>query len=161
MSTEQVTPSEQQGAAPSGPATSGCGCPSRRQTLRAAGVVGAVVVGTGSLAACGTDAGSAVGSATSAAAEAITAAEIPVGGGKVFESIQTVVTQPTAGEYKAFSSICTHQGCQVGGVADGVITCPCHGSTFDAATGQVVQGPATQPLPEKSVTLDGDGLTVT
>lgn len=152
MSTDHPTPS-----------TPACGCLSRRQTFRAAGVVGAAAVGVGTLSACGSAqdaANQAAGAASSAVSQVIKAAEIPVGGGKVFEAISTVVTQPTAGEYKAFSSVCTHQGCQVGGVSNGVITCPCHGSQFDAATGAVKQGPATQPLPEKSVTVNGDGITV-
>lgn len=158
MSTDRPTPSSTE-------CGSGCACVTRRQSFRTAGAVGAVVVGAGSLAACGSGdveeaASSAAGAASSAVSQAIKAAEIPVGGGKVFESISTVVTQPTQGEYKAFSSVCTHQGCQVSGVAEGVITCACHGSQFDAATGAVKQGPATKPLPEKSVTVSGDGLTV-
>ena len=120
-------------------------------------------------AACGSNAGDSVASAAgsvasgaaSAAASAIAKADIPVGGGKVFEALKVVVTQPTAGDYKAFSAVCTHQGCTVNGVANGVITCPCHGSQFDIATGAVRQGPATQPLPAKSVSVSGDGINVT
>ena len=90
----------------------------------------------------------------SAASGAIATADIPVGGGKVFDALKVVVTQPTAGDFKAFSAVCTHQGCTVNGVADGVITCPCHGSTFDIATGDGEAGPATTaPLPAKSVTV--------
>jgi Rieske Fe-S protein len=142
-------------------AASGCACWSRRESLVAAGVA---VAGTAGLTACGTDASDAVGaasSAASAAGDAIKAADIPVGGGKVFEALKVVVTQPTAGDYKAFSAVCTHQGCTVTGVADGVITCPCHGSTFDIATGAVKQGPATTALPAKSVTVGSDGISVT
>ena len=80
---------------------------------------------------------------------------------KVFEDVKVVVTQPTRGDFKAFSAICTHQGCTVNGVSDGVITCPCHGSTFDIATGEVKQGPATKPLPPKTVSVGADGITVT
>lgn len=154
---------------PTIPSAPECSCLSRRQSFRAAGAVGASVVGVGGLAACGSgddvqnaasSVAGAASSAASAASDAIKAADIPVGGGKVFEALSTVVTQPTAGEYKAFSSVCTHQGCQVSGVANGVISCACHGSQFDAATGAVKQGPATKPLPEKSVTVSGDGLTV-
>ncbi|KPC78041.1 Rieske (2Fe-2S) protein [Streptomyces sp. NRRL S-4] len=77
--------------------------------------------------------------------------DIPEGGGMVFADKGVVVTQPTAGTYKAFSSKCTHQGCAVKGIADGVITCPCHNSTFDATTGEATGGPATVPLPEKQI----------
>ena len=104
---------------------------------------------------------SAASGAASAASDAIAKADIPVGGGKVFDALKVVVTQPTAGDYKAFSAICTHQGCTVNGVSNGVITCPCHGSTFDIATGEVKQGPATQALPTKSVTVGADGIKVT
>ena len=143
-------------------AESGCGCWSRRQSLAVAGLA---VAGTAGLSACGSGTAaetvsSAASAAASAAGAAINAAEIPVGGGKVFEALKVVVTQPTAGDFKAFSAVCPHQGCTVGGVADGTITCPCHGSTFDAATGAVTQGPATKPLEAKSVSVGADGITV-
>ncbi|MET9802918.1 Rieske (2Fe-2S) protein [Streptomyces sp. NPDC006368] len=83
-------------------------------------------------------------------------ADIPEGGGKVFGEV--VVTQPKAGEFKAFSSKCTHAGCAVKDVADGVINCPCHGSTFDASDGSVKAGPATAPLAAASITVDGDSI---
>ena len=57
--------------------------------------------------------------------------------------------------------MCPHQGCTVGTVgADGIV-CPCHGSTFDIATGAVVKGPATSGLDAKGVTVGADGITVT
>ncbi|MGW4233948.1 Rieske (2Fe-2S) protein [Streptomyces sp. NPDC004980] len=86
--------------------------------------------------------------------------DIPEGGGVVFADQGVVVTQPKAGEFRAFSSKCTHQGCAVKGIADGIINCPCHGSTFDAATGAVTGGPATQPLPEKPIQVQGDSITL-
>ncbi|CAL9361663.1 Rieske (2Fe-2S) protein [Streptomyces sp. enrichment culture] len=84
--------------------------------------------------------------------------EIPEGGGKVFADQGVVVTQPAAGQFKAFSAMCTHQGCAVKDVADGVINCPCHGSTFDAADGSVKAGPATAPLAPASITVEGDTI---
>ena len=92
---------------------------------------------------------------------AIAAAEIPVGGGKVFEALKVVVTQPTAGDFKAFSATCTHQACTVAEVEDGVITCPCHGSQFDMATGAVKRGRPRSRLQAKSVSVGADGITVT
>ncbi len=85
-------------------------------------------------------------------------ADIPEGGGKVFADQGVVVTQPTAGTYKAFSSKCTHQGCAVKGIADGVITCPCHNSQFSATDGSVKKGPATQALAAAKITVDGDSI---
>jgi Rieske Fe-S protein len=81
---------------------------------------------------------------------------VPVGGGVVLADRQIVVTQPVAGTFKAFSSTCTHQGCQVTEVAGGTINCPCHGSTFAVADGSVVNGPATRPLAARAVAVDGD-----
>jgi Rieske Fe-S protein len=90
----------------------------------------------------------------------IPTSEIPVGGGKVFAGRQVVVTQPSAGEFKAFSAICTHQGCLVNQVADGTIVCPCHGSMFSIKDGSVEGGLAQSPLPEVKVTVSGNTLTV-
>jgi Rieske Fe-S protein len=99
------------------------------------------------------------GSAPSAGALADTSS-IPVGGGAVFADKDVVVTQPTAGEFKAFSATCTHQGCKVNAVTGGVIACPCHGSRFAITDGAVTAGPARQPLPEKTVTVDGDSIVL-
>ena len=85
----------------------------------------------------------------------------PVGGGKVIDAIKVVITQPTAGDFKAFSAVCTHQGCTVSSVSGGTINCACHGSTFDIATGAVTSGPATKALPAKTVTVGADGITIT
>ncbi|MEU6218515.1 Rieske (2Fe-2S) protein [Streptomyces sp. NPDC047022] len=84
--------------------------------------------------------------------------EIPEGGGKVFADQGVVVTQPTAGSFKAFSSKCTHQGCAVKDIADGVIICPCHMSEFSATDGSVKKGPANQPLPTAKITVSGDEI---
>lgn len=81
------------------------------------------------------------------------AADIPVGGGKVYETAQVVVTQPAKGQYKAFSAICTHVGCICNQVANGTINCPCHGAKFKITDGSVVAGPATTPLASAMVTV--------
>ncbi|WP_225822208.1 Rieske (2Fe-2S) protein [Streptomyces naphthomycinicus] len=87
-----------------------------------------------------------------------TTSDIPEGGGKVFKEQKIVVTQPKKGDFKAFSAICTHQGCTVNRVADGTIDCPCHGSRFHIADGSVAHGPATRPLPEESITVEGNTI---
>jgi Rieske Fe-S protein len=79
--------------------------------------------------------------------------DIPVGGGRVFAAEKVVVTQPAEGEFKAFSAVCTHQGCTVGSVANGLINCPCHASRFRIADASVASGPATRPLPERRISV--------
>ena len=68
--------------------------------------------------------------------------DIPVGGGKIFDTQMVVVTQPTAGEYKAFSAVCTHMGCMVDQISDGRIDCPCHGSEYSQPPARYFRGPA-------------------
>ena len=86
----------------------------------------------------------------------IAAAEVPVGGGVILGASGVVVTQPTEGEFKGFSSTCTHQGCQVSSVEGDTIRCACHNSTFSVDDGSVLGGPATAPLPEVAVAVEGD-----
>ena len=60
-----------------------------------------------------------------------------------------------SGDFVAYSAICTHQGCTVA-YQGGQLACPCHGSVFDPANGgAVVTGPATTPLPEIPVKVQG------
>ena len=104
-------------------------------------------------------AASASSAAGGAAAGALTSTSaIPVGGGKIFASQLAVVTQPTAGEFKAFSAVCTHMGCTVSQIADGRIDCPCHGSEYSITDGAVLAGPAPKPLPAKTIKVTGDSI---
>ncbi|MGW0827173.1 Rieske (2Fe-2S) protein [Streptomyces sp. NPDC002845] len=154
--------------------------PARRTVMTAAGAAGLAVA----LTACGSDDDSSTSSGaqetTSAGSDASSGgsgggenggenagaggtelaktADIPEGGGQVFESEGVVVTQPTAGDFKAFSSTCTHQGCAVKSISDGLINCPCHNSNFSITDGSVQSGPATQALPAKEITVSGDSI---
>ena len=93
------------------------------------------------------------------AANALAAtSDIPVGGGTIFTGPKVVVTQPTAGEFKAFSAVCTHMGCIVGQVSNGTIDCPCHGSQYNITTGAVVAGPAPAPLPAEQIKVSGNSI---
>jgi Rieske Fe-S protein len=103
--------------------------------------------------------GTASASGGSGGATALTTtAKVPVGGGQILTPANVVVTQPTAGSFKAFSAVCTHQGCIVGTVAGGTIDCPCHGSKFSIKDGSVVNGPATRPLPPVTIKVDGTSI---
>jgi Rieske Fe-S protein len=80
------------------------------------------------------------------------ASDVPVGGGTVFESLEVVVTQPTAGRFVGLTAVCTHTGCIVDKVVDGLIECPCHGSRY-RLDGTVAGGPAPRALPARPVTV--------
>ncbi|MEU3974233.1 Rieske (2Fe-2S) protein [Streptomyces bacillaris] len=142
----------------------------RRTVVLAVGAVGAAAAltacggsdgsGGGSGGTGGTDPVEQPGSGGAGGAVLAKTADIPEGGGIVFAAQKVVVTQPRAGEFKAFSATCTHQGCAVKDVTDNVITCPCHNSTFDAATGSPTGGPATQPLPAREISVEGGAITL-
>ncbi|MGP2440040.1 Rieske (2Fe-2S) protein [Streptomyces sp. JW3] len=155
--------------------------PARRTVVAAAGAAGLAVAltacsdsdadsgadsGSGSAAApeeTGPTSSASSGGGTQEAAPAqalATAADIPEGGGVVFADRKVVVTQPSAGEFKAFSATCTHQGCAVKNVADGVINCPCHNSNFSIADGSVQSGPAREPLPAVEIAVDGESISL-
>ncbi|PJN26082.1 (2Fe-2S)-binding protein [Kitasatospora sp. CB02891] len=85
--------------------------------------------------------------------------DVPVGGGKIYADQKVVVTQPTQGEYRAFTAVCTHHGCLVTKVKSGTIQCPCHGAKFDIKDGSVTHGPAKDPLPELKITINGESMT--
>jgi Rieske Fe-S protein len=153
------------------------GIPTRRTVVAAAGAAGLVAT----LAACGDgsndsskDAGSpgASGGDQSQSSGGDTggdtgggtggkdlgsAADIPVGGGKVIDK-KVVVTQPTKGDFRAFSAICTHQGCPVSAVEGGTINCPCHGSKYSIEDGSVKGGPAPKPLSKLNVKVEGGSI---
>ena len=97
----------------------------------------------------------AAGSATGAPAALAKTADIPVGSGVIVDDV--VVTQTSVGDFKGFSSVCTHAGCNVSEVVDGLIKCPCHGSEF-GLDGAVVKGPAAKPLASKAITVQGDSI---
>lgn len=63
----------------------------------------------------------------------------------------------------AYSKICTHVGCPVGLYRESTheLVCPCHQSTFQVLRGaEPVFGPATRPLPQLPLGIDGDGYLI-
>ena len=87
-------------------------------------------------------------------------AAIPVGGSTsgMLNGKPIALGRPGANSVNGLSAICTHMGCTVG-TGGSVLHCPCHGSTFNAFTGAVVNGPATTPLPGVAVKIQ-DGYVV-
>ena len=158
----------------------------RRSVLRAAGVVALAGAGVAPLVGCAAESTSGAPSTTpsepatsepaspSPTAEATSAkpsaskaqapkgpsvatSKVPVGGGVILADADYVVTQPSKGSYKAFSKICTHQGCPVAEVRDGVIHCNCHGSEYSIKDGSVTKPPAPKPLAEaKTKVFEGE-----
>ncbi|PJJ71907.1 nitrite reductase/ring-hydroxylating ferredoxin subunit [Diaminobutyricimonas aerilata] len=88
-------------------------------------------------------------------------ADVPVGGTAAAEldGQPILLAQPTVGAVVAFSAICTHQGCKVE-PAETSFDCPCHNSRFDPANGEPLEGPALEPLPSLTVTVEGDDVLV-
>jgi Rieske Fe-S protein len=146
----------------------------RRGVLAGVGLVGLA----GAVSACSAGGSSNSSAGTGAAAPAATAAapdpgtasgagnanvlaatsEIPVGGGKIFTTEKVVVTQPSSGDFKAFSAVCTHMGCIVNQISNGTIDCPCHGSQYSIKDGSVVGGPAPSPLPAEQIKVSGTSI---
>lgn len=63
----------------------------------------------------------------------------------------------------AFSKVCTHAGCPVGlyQAETQELFCPCHQSTFSVLDGaKPTFGPATRPLPQLPIGVDGDGFVI-
>jgi nitrite reductase/ring-hydroxylating ferredoxin subunit len=119
-------------------------------SLSAAGVVAACGGGEESAGPAGSRSPPAGGGALTSTAD------VPVGGGVILADAKVVVTQPTAGAFKAFSSTCTHGACQVTRITRDRIICYCHASTFSIADGSPTGGPARSPLPEVPVKVEGD-----
>jgi Rieske Fe-S protein len=143
------------------------GAASRRGVMCGLAGLGAA----GALAACGTaespssssssdaptdssaDGATGEGTTGGATGEAIAATtDVPEGGGLVVD--ETVIVQPTADEFAAFSAVCPHQGAIVAAPdADGNIICPRHQSTW-TLDGALEQGPAETDLPAVEITVE-------
>lgn len=92
------------------------------------------------------------------------AADVAVGGGLILADQDLVITQPTAGEFRGFSATCTHLGCKVESISNGVIICPCHNSEYSIVDGSVVRAadgltPDQQdPLPPAAIAVEGEHI---
>jgi nitrite reductase/ring-hydroxylating ferredoxin subunit len=146
------------------------GTASRRAVILGAGAVGAASL----LAACGDDTppatapqappappeqgGNPPGEGSAMGDIAVT--DVPVGSGIIVQARNAIVTQPAAGEFMGFSSTCTHMQCTLASVVNDKINCSCHNSQFSIVDGSVLRGPATEALPTKGVTVEGDRIFI-
>jgi len=73
-----------------------------------------------------------------------------------------VAVANVGGTFYAFDDTCTHRQCSLAeGTLEGTtVTCPCHGSQFDARTGAVLSPPAVQPVRSYRVRVEGDMLKI-
>jgi len=137
-------------------AITACGAGTSSSTTAAGSAAGSTGGAGTAVPASSAAAGGASSSSTTNALAATS--KIPVGSGMIFPEPQVVVTQPTAGEFKAFSAVCTHMGCIVNQISNQTIDCPCHGSQYSITTGAVVSGPAPRPLPAKQIKVSGGSI---
>lgn len=127
---------------------------SRRTVLRGAALTPVAALG---LTACGPGGTSAPATPT-APVDLGAESEVPEGGAKLYRDHNVVVSRDANGTLKAYSTICTHGRCPINKLEGTKLICPCHGSEFDATTGQVVRSPASVPLPELPVRAQGGKL---
>lgn len=75
---------------------------------------------------------------------------------------EDVAVANVGGSFHAFGDTCTHAGCSLaeGDLDDTTVTCVCHGSEFDVTSGEVLAGPAVEPVPTFAVTVEGDDLRI-
>jgi len=134
-------------------------CFSRRTLL----VAGAAGLGAAALTACsggGPDLPEVTGAGPGDVVAALS--DVPVGGGYAvsLDGRAVLITQPDAGTVAGYDATCPHQGCTVRATGDGLV-CPCHGSAFDPATGDVLAGPADEPLAPVGVAVRGTDVVLT
>jgi 3-phenylpropionate/trans-cinnamate dioxygenase ferredoxin subunit len=92
-----------------------------------------------------------------------TAADLSEGEMRAFEvGGRRVTVARVGGSLHAFDDTCTHRQCSLaeGDLEEATVTCPCHGSQFDVATGAVLHPPASEPVKTYPVRVEGDDLQV-
>jgi Rieske Fe-S protein len=136
--------------------------PDRRSVMQVCGLLGLGLLGVPTLVACGSDddSGDAATTGGAAAGGALAKlADIPVGSALVTKDasgapIAIIRTAETT--VSAVTAVCTHQGTTVAPVS-GELVCPSHDSRF-GFDGSVKKGPATTPLKEVKVKIDGENV---
>ena len=88
--------------------------------------------------------------------------EIPVNSGKIFKfgNKPGILVRTAAGEFKAFSAVCTHLECIVQYRSETKqIWCACHNGQYNLS-GKNIGGPPPRPLEEFKVNTRGDDIVV-
>jgi nitrite reductase/ring-hydroxylating ferredoxin subunit len=89
--------------------------------------------------------------------------DIPEGEIRAYEvGGEDVAIANVGGTFYAFNDVCTHAMCSLaeGDLDETTVTCACHGSEFDVTTGNVLGGPAMEPVDSYDVTVEGDEIQV-
>ncbi|MFF7857192.1 Rieske 2Fe-2S domain-containing protein [Streptomyces sp. NPDC007904] len=126
---------------------------SRRTVLR--GVALAPVAGLG-LTACGPEG---TPGRPTGPVELGPESEVAAGNAKLYREHNVVVSRGEDGTVRAYSTICTHARCPINTLRGTKLVCPCHGSEFDATTGEVLREPAVAPLQPLAVEVK-DGTMI-
>ena len=139
--------------------------PITRRTALAVGVAGAGAVALAACSSSDSDSKTSgdAGKSQSSGQPLTKLADVPVGQAKSVklpDGSPGVVARPSADTAVCFTAICTHQGCTVK-VNGAKLDCPCHGSQFNALTGAVLQGPASQPLAKVPVKVENGEVVPT
>jgi Rieske Fe-S protein len=105
----------------------------------------------------------AVGESTNRSVVAAKINDLKNNSGKVFKfgSKPALLVRTTAGEFKAYSAVCTHLNCTVQYREDlHQIWCACHNGLYDLE-GRNVSGPPPRPLENFEVHVQGEDVVVT
>ena len=81
-------------------------------------------------------------------------------GSNVIDSKGILLYRQSDTNVLAFSRNCTHSSCTIDSFQNGTSTCPCHGSQFNTS-GNVVVGPAVNPLTQYSAAIADNIVTIT
>ncbi|MEU0226043.1 Rieske 2Fe-2S domain-containing protein [Streptomyces sp. NPDC006284] len=131
--------------------------PSRRTVLRSAAAT--PVAGLG-LAACSPGDDGAAPARPTAPVDLGAEGAVAEGEAKLYREENVVVSRGGDGVLKAFSTVCTHAGCPIKKLEGAKLVCPCHGSEFDARSGEVLHAPATVALIELPVEVKQGRIVV-
>lgn len=137
-----------------------CAAPRRRAVLQAGGASALLLGAAPLVAGCSGEDETSPAVTDADGTVRVPAADTPVGDSTYYPDPKIIVSQAEEGRFMAFDAVCPHEGCATSDRRDGQLLCPCHGSLFDPATGEVLAGPASTGLRVLTVEVDGEELLV-